>query len=56
LNSKNKNIKDLYSVSDARQTEVHAAEPLLLGPSCLEVKIAIAELKSINPQAVIKFR
>jgi hypothetical protein len=35
--------------------EVHTAEPLVPGPSRLEVEIAIAKLKSINLQAVIKF-
>jgi hypothetical protein len=32
-------------VSDVRQTEVHMAEPLVPGPSRLEVEIAIAKLK-----------
>jgi hypothetical protein len=30
---------------DVRQIEVHTAEPLVPGPSCLEVEIAIAKLK-----------
>jgi hypothetical protein len=34
-----------HNVSHVRQIEVHAAEPLLPGPSRLEVEIAIAELK-----------
>jgi hypothetical protein len=34
-----------HNVSDVRQIEVHKAEPLVLGPSCLEVDIAIAKLK-----------
>jgi hypothetical protein len=33
------------NVSDVRQTEVHTAEPLTPGRSCLEVEIAIAKLK-----------
>jgi hypothetical protein len=41
-------------VSDVRQIEVHAVEPLVPGPSRLEVEIAIAR-KSINHQIVIKF-
>jgi hypothetical protein len=41
--------------SDVRQIEVHTAEPLLLGPSRIDVEIAIANL-SINLQVVIKFR
>jgi hypothetical protein len=32
-------------VSDVRHIEVHAAEPLVPGPSCLELEIAIAKLK-----------
>jgi hypothetical protein len=34
-----------HHVSDVRQIEVHMAEPLVPGPSHLEVEIAIAELK-----------
>jgi hypothetical protein len=33
------------NVSDVRQTEIHTDEPLVPGPSRLEVKIAIAKLK-----------
>jgi hypothetical protein len=32
-------------VSEVRQIEVHAAEPLVSGPSRIEVEIAIAKLK-----------
>jgi hypothetical protein len=35
----------VHNVSDVRQIEVHTAEPLVTGPSRLEVKIAIAKLK-----------
>jgi hypothetical protein len=35
----------VYNVSDVRQIEVHTAEPLVPGPSRLEVEIAVAELK-----------
>jgi hypothetical protein len=44
-------VKLLFSViecvyvSDVRQIEVHMAEPLVPGPSHLEVEIAIAKLK-----------
>jgi hypothetical protein len=34
----------VHNVSVDRQVEVHAAEPLVPGPSCLEVEIAIAKL------------
>jgi hypothetical protein len=36
----------VHNVSDVRQIEeVHTAEPLLFGPSRIEVEIAIAKLK-----------
>jgi hypothetical protein len=35
----------VHNVSDVRQTEVCTAEPLVPGPSCLEVEIAIAKFK-----------
>jgi hypothetical protein len=46
----------MHNVSDVRQTEIHTGEPLVPRPSRLEVKIALQSLKSINRQAVIKFR
>jgi hypothetical protein len=38
-------LLNVHNVSDVRQIEVHMAEPLVPGPSCLEVEIAIAKLK-----------
>jgi hypothetical protein len=38
-------LLNVHYVSDVRQIEVHMAEPLLPGPSRLEVEIAIAKLK-----------
>jgi hypothetical protein len=35
----------VHNVSDVRQIEVHTAEPLVPGPSSLEVEIAVAMLK-----------
>jgi hypothetical protein len=35
----------VHNVSDVRQIEVHTAEPLVSGPSHLEVEIAVAKLK-----------
>jgi hypothetical protein len=35
----------VHNVSDVSQSEVHTAEPLVPGPSRLEFKTAIAELK-----------
>jgi hypothetical protein len=39
-------LLNVHNVSDVRQIEVHTAAPLVLGPSRLEVKIAIAKLKN----------
>jgi hypothetical protein len=36
---------NVHNVSDIRQIEVHAAEPLVPGHSCLELDIAFAKLK-----------
>jgi hypothetical protein len=49
-------LLNVHDVSDVRQIEIHTAEPLVSGPSHLGVEISIAKLKSINLQAVIKFR
>jgi hypothetical protein len=38
-------VLNVHNVSDVRQIEVHTAEPLVPGPSRLEVDIAIAKLK-----------
>jgi hypothetical protein len=35
----------VHNVSDVRQIEVHAAEPLVPGPSRHEVEIAIAKCR-----------
>jgi len=47
---------NVHDVNDVRQTEMHAAEPLVTEVSCFEVKIAIENLKDINYQVPIKFR
>jgi hypothetical protein len=38
-------VLNVHYVSDVRQIEVHMAEPLVPGPSRLEVEIVIAKLK-----------
>jgi hypothetical protein len=38
-------LLNVHNVSDVRQIEVHTVEPLVSGPSRLEVEIAIAKLK-----------
>jgi 5-hydroxyisourate hydrolase-like protein (transthyretin family) len=38
-------VNESANVSDVRQIEIHMAEPLVPGPSRLEVEIAIAKLK-----------
>jgi hypothetical protein len=47
---------NVHNVSDVRQIEIHMVEPIVPGPSCLEVEIAIVKLRSINYQVVIQFR
>jgi hypothetical protein len=41
-------LLNVHNVSDGRQIEIHTDEPLVPGPSYLEVEIAIAELKKHN--------
>jgi hypothetical protein len=38
-------LLNVHNVNDVRQIEIHTAEPLVPGPSHLEVEIAIAKLK-----------
>jgi hypothetical protein len=38
-------LLNVHNVSDVRQIEIHKAEQLLPGPSCLEAETAIAKLK-----------
>jgi hypothetical protein len=35
----------VHNVSDVRQIEIYTAEPLVTGPSHLEIEISIAKLK-----------
>jgi hypothetical protein len=42
----------VHNVSDVRQIAVHTAEPLVPGPSRLEVEIDIAELKNYKLQGI----
>jgi hypothetical protein len=50
-------LLNVHDVSDVRQMEIHTAEPLVPGPSRLEVEIAIATLKKYKSSgSVIKFR
>jgi hypothetical protein len=44
----------VHKVSDVRQVEVHTAEPLVPGPSRLEVEIAITTLKNYNSPGIDK--
>jgi hypothetical protein len=41
----------VHTVSEVRQIEVHTAEPLVPGPSRLEVEIAFAKLKKYKSSA-----
>jgi hypothetical protein len=47
-------LLNVHDISDVRQIEVHTAEPLVPGPSHLEIEISIAKLKEYKSQAVIK--
>jgi hypothetical protein len=47
-------LLNVHNTSDVRQIDIHSAEPLVSGPSCLEVEISIAKLKSIKLQVLIK--
>jgi hypothetical protein len=38
-------LLNVHNISDVGQIEIHTSEPLVLGPSRLEVEIAIAKLK-----------
>jgi hypothetical protein len=48
-------LLNVFNVSDVRQIEIRTAKPLVPSPSRLEVGIAIAKLKSINCEVLIKF-
>jgi hypothetical protein len=41
-------LLNMHSVSGVRQIEVHMAEPLVPGPSRLEVEITVAKLKKFK--------
>jgi hypothetical protein len=47
-------LLSVHSVSDVRHIRIHAVESLVPGANHQEVEIAIAKLKSINVQVVIK--
>jgi hypothetical protein len=49
-------LLNVHSVSDVRQIEMHTAETTVPDPNLFEHEIAIAKLKNINRQVVIKFR
>jgi hypothetical protein len=42
--NRRKNLLNVHNVNDVRHIEVHTGEPLVPGPSCLEVEIAVAKL------------
>jgi hypothetical protein len=44
----------VHKVNDVRQIDVHTAEPLVPGPSRLEVEIAIAKLKKYKSPELIQ--
>jgi hypothetical protein len=46
----------VHNVSDVKLIEVHIAEPLVPGPSRLEVEIDIVKLKNYKSPGSDKFR
>jgi hypothetical protein len=48
-------LLNVYRVSDVRQIEIHADEPLVTHSSPIELETAIANVESINRHVVIKF-
>jgi hypothetical protein len=49
-------LLNVNNANDIKQADIHTTEPLVSGPSVLEVEFAIAMLKSITIQVVIKFQ
>jgi hypothetical protein len=39
-------LLNVHNTSDVKQIEVHTAEPIVLGPTCLEFEIAIENMKT----------
>jgi hypothetical protein len=48
-------LLNVHDISDARQLEMHMAEPLVSGPVLLSLKLLLQSGKSINHQEMIKF-
>jgi hypothetical protein len=48
-------LLNVHNVSDVKLIEVHMAQPLVPGPSRLDVGLLLQSWKSINRQAVMKF-
>jgi hypothetical protein len=48
-------LLNVHNVSDVRQIEVHTAELLVPGNSCLQVESTIAKLKKYISPVVINF-
>jgi hypothetical protein len=49
-------LLNVHNVSDIRQIEIYTAEQPVPGTNHLHIDISIAQLKSRNFQAMIKFR
>jgi len=48
-------LSNIHGINDVRQTEMHAAEPLVPEHSSPEVEIAIKSRKDLNHWVLIKF-
>jgi hypothetical protein len=49
-------LLNVHNVSDVRQIEVYMAEPLVPGPSRLQIEIAITKLKKYRSPGSDQFR
>jgi hypothetical protein len=49
-------LLNVHNISDVRQIEVHTAEPLVPGPSHLEVENAIAKLKKYKSPGSVQIQ
>jgi hypothetical protein len=49
-------LLNVYNVSGVRKTDIHTDEPLVPGPSRLEVEIAVAKFKKYKSLGSVKFQ
>jgi hypothetical protein len=49
-------VLNIHGVYDVRQMDIHTTEPLVPGPSLVDLKLLLESLKDINPQVLMIFR